>query len=294
MKNNILFLFALALLVGVADLRAQGTAFTYQGRLNDGVNLATGIYDLRFTVYAAAHGGGSVVGEPVDASDVGITNGLFTVVLDFGGAPFDGAVRWLEIGVRPGASSGDFDTLAPRQQITATPYAMRAANFSGPVAASQITGTLAATNIGIGTITSSNLAAGAALANLASNSITAIQLAGGAAAANLNASSQSGVPSGGLVLSAKENTALLNAGYIRIGTTVTPDAWQQRVNGTPPSARAGHAAVWTGSEMIIWGGENGGNTGGCYNPAGNSWTAVTTSARPPRASVTRQCGPAAR
>ena len=182
MKNKTLLLLALALMTGVAGLRAQGTAFTYQGRLNDGESPATGIYDLRFTIYAAAHGGGSVVGGPVDASDVGVTNGLFTVALDFGGAAFDGSDRWLEIGVRPGASSGDFTTVVPRQKLAATPYAIRAANYSGPVAAGQITGTLAATNIGIGTITSTNLAAGAALANIASNSITAGQLAGGAAA----------------------------------------------------------------------------------------------------------------
>ena len=29
--------------------QAQGTTFTYQGRLNDGANRAAGIYDLRFT-----------------------------------------------------------------------------------------------------------------------------------------------------------------------------------------------------------------------------------------------------
>jgi len=38
----------------------------------------------------------------------------------------------------------------------------------------------------------------------------------------------------------------------------------------PPEARSRHTAVWTGSEMIIWGGQsNGGllDTGGRYNPA---------------------------
>src|SRR5438874_2110313 len=80
--------------------------------------------------------------------------------------------------------------------------------------------------------------------------------AGGARAADLDAVSQSGEASGGLVLSATENNALLNAGYVRIGTTTTADAWQQRVNGTPPAARNGHTAIWTGSEMIVWGGSS--------------------------------------
>ena len=50
-----------------------------------------------------------------------------------------------------------------------------------------------------------------------------------------------------------------------------------------PAARSLHTAVWTGSEMIVWGGVNGAahlNDGGRYNPAANSWTAVTTTGAP--------------
>jgi N-acetylneuraminic acid mutarotase len=88
------------------------------------------------------------------------------------------------------------------------------------------------------------------------------------------------VASGGLVLSATENNAaLLNAGYVKIGATTMSDAWLQRVN-VPPAARQNFMAVWTGSEMIVWGGiANNGtflNDGGRYNPAGNSWTAVSS------------------
>ena len=46
-----------------------------------------------------------------------------------------------------------------------------------------------------------------------------------------------------------------------------------------PDVRAGHTAVWTGSEMIVWGGSNGGegrlNTGGRYNPTTDSWVPTT-------------------
>ena len=47
-------------------------------------------------------------------------------------------------------------------------------------------------------------------------------------------------------------------------------------------ARYEHTAVWTGSEMIIWGGYNGAylNTGGRYNPGTNSWTATSTTNAP--------------
>ena len=47
-----------------------------------------------------------------------------------------------------------------------------------------------------------------------------------------------------------------------------------------PLARAQHNAVWTGTEMIVWGGAIPGNasrnTGGKYNPATDSWTATST------------------
>jgi hypothetical protein len=49
-----------------------------------------------------------------------------------------------------------------------------------------------------------------------------------------------------------------------------------------PSARYWHTAVWTGAEMIIWGGFNGAsfNTGGRYNPATDSWIATSTTNAP--------------
>ena len=56
------------------------------------------------------------------------------------------------------------------------------------------------------------------------------------------------------------------------------DSWTTVPAAGAPAARSGHTAVWTGSEMIVWGGmDNGGNSlndGGRYNPAANSWTAV--------------------
>jgi hypothetical protein len=148
-----------------------GTAFTYQGHLNDGSNPAQGIYDLRFTIYDL-DSGGSLVAGPLTNSPVSVSNGLFTATLDFGPGVFAGDARWLEIGVRANGSSDDFVTLGPRQPLAPTPYAMHAstagsaATVTGPVAASQITGTLASSNIGPGTITAPQLASGAAFSNL--------------------------------------------------------------------------------------------------------------------------------
>ncbi len=104
---------------------ALGTAFTYQGRLQDGGSLANGAYDIQFALYDAASGGAQV-GATVTANDVPVSNGLFTVSLDFGASVFTGDARWLEMRVRPGASSGGYTTLTPRQPVTATPYALYA------------------------------------------------------------------------------------------------------------------------------------------------------------------------
>src|SRR5664279_1627385 len=74
--------------------QAQGTAFTYQGRLFDSGSPATGQYDLRFYLYDDATAG-SIVSGPITNAPVTVSNGLFTVMLDFGAGVFTGPARWL-------------------------------------------------------------------------------------------------------------------------------------------------------------------------------------------------------
>jgi hypothetical protein len=122
---------------------AQGTAFSYQGRLNSSGNAANGSYDLTFAVFATNSGGSSVAG-PITNSAIGVSNGLFTVSLDFGSGVFTGNALWLELGVRTNGS-GSFTTLAPRQPILPTPYAIMASsasNLLGTLPAAQLSGTL--------------------------------------------------------------------------------------------------------------------------------------------------------
>lgn len=114
------------------SVQAQGTAFTYQGRLDSGGAPTDGIYDLRFALYDSASAG-SLIRGPLTNAATAVSNGLFTVVLDFGTGVFTGSDRWLEIGVRTNGSGG-FTSLSPRQQLTATPYAMIAGNVSGVIA----------------------------------------------------------------------------------------------------------------------------------------------------------------
>lgn len=123
---------------------AQGTAFTYQGRLNDGGTPAHGTYDLRFTIYDAASGG-SLVGGPVGAAPIGLTNGLFTASLDFGPQVFNGGARWLNVEVRTNGV-GNFSALSPRQPLTSAPYALYSAN-AGVAATAATVSSVAAGNI---------------------------------------------------------------------------------------------------------------------------------------------------
>ncbi len=65
------------------------------------------------------------------------------------------------------------------------------------------------------------------------------------------------------------------------------DTWTPTSTGTDvPAARWSHTAVWTGSEMIVWGGVDGGfqlNTGGRYHPSTDTWTPTSTGPDVPEA-----------
>lgn len=100
-----------------------GTSFTYQGRLTDGGQPASGTYDFEFSLYDDPSAGGQV-GEAVVVHDKQVTDGLFTARIDFGGRAFDGSPRWLQVRVRPGNSKGPYTTLIPRQPVTPAPYAL--------------------------------------------------------------------------------------------------------------------------------------------------------------------------
>jgi N-acetylneuraminic acid mutarotase len=62
------------------------------------------------------------------------------------------------------------------------------------------------------------------------------------------------------------------------------DSWTTTSAVNVPGGRESHTAVWTGSEMIVWGGFGGGsgylNTGGRYDPNTDSWTATNITNAP--------------
>lgn len=106
-----------------AQAMALGTAFTYQGSLDDAGQPANGSYDLQFALQTQA---GVTISTPLTYEDVQVVDGIFTVFLDFGTAITDADFQ-LQIGVRPGASAGSFTTLSPPTRIAPAPQAQIAA-----------------------------------------------------------------------------------------------------------------------------------------------------------------------
>ncbi len=219
-----------------------GTTFTYQGKLTDAGAPAQGIYDLRFTIYDSINGG-SPIAVPKTNSAVAVSNGLFTVTLDFGRLVFGGEARWLEIAARTN-NLGTFATFPARQPLTAVPYA------------------LFATNAGAATVASS----------VASSSITAQSIASGQVVKSLNGLTDSVTLAAGanVTLATNGNTLTLSAdgggasgGWSTTGNTGTSPAtnFLGTTDNQPLELRVnGQRAMWlvptTNSPNVIAGASN--------------------------------------
>jgi N-acetylneuraminic acid mutarotase len=70
--------------------------------------------------------------------------------------------------------------------------------------------------------------------------------------------------------------------YLNTGGRYNPgtNSWTATDTTNAPDGRSNHTAVWTGSEMIVWGGDPTLNAGGRYDPAADSWTATNTTNAP--------------
>ena len=117
----LIFLTVVLAFSGAAS--AQTTAFNYQGRLTDGGNPANGAFQMQFKLFDAVSGG-TQIGATLNDVPITAANGVFSVKLDFGSNALSGANRWLEIAVRRNAGES-YVTLAPREQINSSPYAVR-------------------------------------------------------------------------------------------------------------------------------------------------------------------------
>jgi hypothetical protein len=142
---------------------AQGTAFTYQGRLLGPSGPIGGSYLMTFTLFETNSGGSAVAGPVTDSVTID-TNGLFIAVLDFGPGVFGGSNYWLGIGVKTNIPTAPFSTLSPRQEVTPVPYSIYAGNA-----------TMLANGVAIGTAQGNYIAPGSMGAFMGGGSSNQIQ-----------------------------------------------------------------------------------------------------------------------
>jgi hypothetical protein len=194
MKNARALVLAASICLAGNALFAQGTAFTYQGQLQNNGSPVTGNFNFIFSLFNTNTGGLATAG-PVTNNGVVISNGLFTVLIDFGAGAFTGATNWMEISVATNGASA-FTSLTPRQQLTPIPYAIMASNalsadtitgsvpngslngsYTMPVtfnnASNIIGGTFSGNGFGLTNLNASQLTSGV-ISNIAQNDIPSI------------------------------------------------------------------------------------------------------------------------
>ena len=280
------------MLAGAGMVSAQGSRLIeYRGRVAVGGEGFEGTGKFRFALVGGVAGetywsndGSSVAGsEPADAVEIEVKKGLYAVLLGDAGmanmeavpaSAFENADVRLRVWFDDGVNGSQL--LSPDQRIGAVGYAMRADGvMDGAVRGAAIAGGAVGNGQwGADAVTAAKVAVGA---------VTSGHLARGAVETNLNASGFALVPGGAVVLSEAENPALVEAGYVNLGLMATGGAWEERSSLAGPAARQRHTAVWTGSELIVWGGGDGSvlrRDGGRFNPVVNRWTALSVSGAP--------------
>ncbi|OYW78249.1 MAG: hypothetical protein B7Z37_00130 [Verrucomicrobia bacterium 12-59-8] len=263
------------------------STLNYQGRIAvSGVNF-TGTGQFKFVLvngagtqsYWSNDGTSASGGQPTAAVSIAVSSGLYNVQLgdtsltNMTAVPatvFANADVRLRIWFNDGTNG--FQQMTPDQRIASVGYAMMAGTVPD------------------GSITAEKLAAGVGGGAIADGSITAAKLASGAAAVNLAAGGLSAVAAGGILGSTDpNNAAMLAQGFMRDPAVIQSDGiWTPMPSG---DSVAGHTAVWTGTELLIWGGvtpaSNAGaagyaaiNRGVRYNPTTGAWTPISLAGAP--------------
>jgi hypothetical protein len=220
-----------AILIAAATARAETSAFTFQGRLDDNGAPTSGNYDLELKLFTSATvGQGTQIGATLTKASVPVKSGVFTVELDFGANAFPGADRFLQVAVKPAASADALIVLTPRQPITPTPYALHSASAITADSATNASHATNATNATNATDAShaknADNAANATIAANANNAATATNATqlGGQPASNYVQTND------GRLTDARPPTAG-SANYIQNNATKTPQLGNFKISG---------------------------------------------------------------
>ncbi len=119
---------------------------TYQGRLTNSGMALNALADFEYTIWSAEVGGTQLAN--VGIGGIPVDDGIFTAKLDFGAGAISGGEMWMEIKVCHPAGSCTLEPLTPRQEITASPQAVRAIEGAGPQGVVEVSADTG--NVGIG------------------------------------------------------------------------------------------------------------------------------------------------
>ncbi len=136
MRHPLLLLFLVLLLAATPGRTAAAPmshGFTYQGQLQQAGVPVDGTVSLVFSLWDAAGTGspptgGTQIGDTQTLTNVAVSGGVFSVVLNagdqFSASAFDGRARWLQVAVCTDSTCASTTVLGPRQPITGAPYAL--------------------------------------------------------------------------------------------------------------------------------------------------------------------------
>ncbi len=260
-----------------APLGTTGTTvFSYQGRVLAGGSPFTGTGLFKAALVDAAgtilwNNSGTTI-EPVAGTPVPVTSGVFSLPLGAEGGPVPLSVLLqpgLKLRVWFSDGAHGYEQLSPDAHLPALPTAVLASGVQP--------GALTAEKLGAGAVTGAKLAAGV---------LPADKFAPGALVANLTAGGST-IPSGTAMFSTvAADPNFTTAGYTALGpVSFLPEAWTNRTSSqvAPPTPRSDSAGVWTGSEWVVWGGNETpagastlvASTGARFDPALNLWRPMT-------------------
>ena len=206
--------------------------------------------NLSYDTYWSNDGSSANASEPSSSVALSVSKGLYSVLLgdatlaNMSAIPisvFANSDVRLRVWFDDGGNGSQL--LTPDQRIASVGYAMMAGDVPD------------------GSITSSKIAAGA---------VTADKIAGGSLTEGLAAE-------GSVIITSEPRTDLIADGFIQMGIMPESNPWTATTLTSAPAGRNQHTAVWTGSEMIVWGGYASGdtNTGGRYDPTTDTWAATS-------------------
>jgi hypothetical protein len=297
-------------------LAGAPSVVSYQGQVNLGGSPFDGKGYFKFAIVDpdgtttywcndGSYGGGQ---EPEMPVQLIVTNGLFNVLL--GDTSVENMTEPLDPGVFAdpecylrvwfSEDGGTFQQLSPDRRVAAVPYALQGerarladyadeADSAATLDGFPISFFRNASNINAGTLSTDRFGAHADLSaeGYLGNGAGDLAQNNGVLQPILNADLVDGrhasalmVPSSAMLLGFADDSGLKGAGYIDLGPS-NMELWRSTSTSGAPSVRYLHTAVWTGTEMIVWGGRPDDlYTGGRYDPATDTWTATTTTGAP--------------